>query len=137
MPAASGAIGVAITVRKSGLTLHLTLGNHDHRGNFMKALPEDAAAAKDGGLADRHVTLIESARADLYMLDSLDVTNNTPGVLGEGQLAWLAKSLDSSSLLLSAMALTKSVNAPMVWPEAVFSRAATDAAFRLFAKFRK
>jgi 3',5'-cyclic-AMP phosphodiesterase len=82
-------------LRRSGLTLHLTLGNHDHRENFLKALPEDAAGAKDAVLGERLVTRIESERADLYMLDSLNATNDTPGVLGEGQLGWLAKSLDA------------------------------------------
>src|SRR5207249_5911007 len=49
----------------------------------------------------------------------------------------VAKSRDSSSLLLSAMALTKSGSAAIDWPDAAFSRAATEAALRLFAKLRK
>jgi hypothetical protein len=48
-----------------------------------------------------------------------------------------AKSRDSSSLLFKAMARTKSGSAPMACADAAFSRAATAAAVRLFAKFRK
>jgi 3',5'-cyclic AMP phosphodiesterase CpdA len=90
-------------LRRAGLTIHLTLGNHDHRENFVKALPIDGARRREEGVADRCVTMIEAARADLYMLDSLDVTNNTPGVLGGRQLAWLAKSLDARGADRSAV----------------------------------
>src|SRR5581483_2396338 len=48
----------------------------------------------------------------------------------------LANCRDSSSLLFSAIAFTRSGSAPIAWPEAAFSRAATAAALRLFAKFR-
>ena len=81
-------------LRKSA-PLHMILGNHDHRENFIKALPADDAKQKDEALSDRHVLLVETPRANLLLLDSLDQTNKTPGVLGEKQLAWLAKSLDA------------------------------------------
>src|SRR5688572_13703336 len=73
-------------LRRSGLTLHLVLGNHDHRENFSKALPVEGAKQKDDALTGRHVSFIESERANLFLLDSLDETNKTPGVLGEKQL---------------------------------------------------
>jgi Icc protein len=80
-------------LRSGGLTLHLAMGNHDDRGNFWKALPADDA--RKNGLADRQVCLIEAPRANIVMLDSLDKTAATPGVLGAPQLAWLAKTLDA------------------------------------------
>ena len=82
-------------IRKSGLPLHLVLGNHDHRENFAKALPVHDARQNAQALAGRHVSLVQSPRADLYLLDSLNVTDKTPGVLGDAQIAWLAKSLDA------------------------------------------
>jgi len=80
-------------VREGGLPVHLTLGNHDHRPRFWKAIP--ATAGQDKAVMDRHLTLVRSPRANWFLLDSLDVTNRTPGTLGEQQLAWLAKSLDA------------------------------------------
>jgi 3',5'-cyclic AMP phosphodiesterase CpdA len=80
-------------LRQAGLTVHLALGNHDDRDNFWRAIPQNGARQKD--VDDRQVCLIESPRANLFMLDSLDVVAKTPGVLGPRQLAWLAKALDA------------------------------------------
>lgn len=73
----------------SGLALHLSLGNHDHRENFWKALPAGAQAVQS-----RHVTVVESAHATWVVLDTLDKTNVTPGLLGAEQLTWLRAFLD-------------------------------------------
>lgn len=48
-------------------------------------------------VADKHVSIIQSPRANWFLLDSLDVTNSTPGVLGEAQLQWLGKALDTQA----------------------------------------
>jgi len=81
-------------LRKGGLTLHMTMGNHDNRTNFWRAaIPPDPARQK--ALADREVCLIEFQRANVLMLDSLDVTTATPGLIGPAQLAWLTKTLDA------------------------------------------
>jgi hypothetical protein len=82
-------------MREGGLTLHLSMGNHDDRANFWKALPGDDA--RRNGLADRQVCLIEAPRANILMLDSLDKVAATPGILGSAQLAWLAKALDAQA----------------------------------------
>ena len=81
-------------LREAGLPIHLALGNHDDRENFRKAFPagEDAAARP---VADRHVAVVESPRANWFLLDSLMVTRLTPGNLGEAQLKWLAAALDA------------------------------------------
>jgi hypothetical protein len=81
-------------LRKHGLPIHLALGNHDHRQRFWAALPpEDATRAVD----ERHISVISSRLANWFVLDSLDETNKTPGVLGEAQLAWLAAALDKQA----------------------------------------
>jgi len=80
-------------LREAGLTLHLGMGNHDKRETFWEAfaLKEDARGAVQG----RQLAVIETPRANVFLLDSLDITDKTPGVLGEAQRAWLAKELDA------------------------------------------
>ena len=80
-------------LREAGLPLHLTLGNHDDREVFWTALKNARPAAPP--LASRHVSIVEGARANWFLLDSLDEVNKTPGILGEEQRAWLAKALDA------------------------------------------
>jgi 3',5'-cyclic AMP phosphodiesterase CpdA len=82
-------------IRKGGIPVHLGLGNHDHRANFLAALPSDDRRVND--VADKCVSKIKMPHVDWYILDSLDKTKATPGVLGEAQIAWLAKSLDASA----------------------------------------
>jgi hypothetical protein len=82
-------------IRKGGIPVHLGLGNHDHRANFLTALPSDDRRVND--VADKCVSKIKMPHVDWYILDSLDKTKATPGVLGEAQIAWLAKSLDAST----------------------------------------
>ena len=80
-------------LRTGGMTLHMAMGNHDHRANFWKAMPADEA--RQPGVADRQICVVEAPRANFVMLDSLDKTAAAPGVLGAPQLAWLGKALDA------------------------------------------
>jgi metallophosphoesterase superfamily enzyme len=80
-------------LRKAGLAVHLGMGNHDDRANFWEAV--NAPAGRPADVRDRQVLVIEGARANLFMLDSLGKTAATPGALGERQLAWLGKALDA------------------------------------------
>jgi hypothetical protein len=73
--------------RQAGLPVHLALGNHDHRERFWSALPRREGQPQAS--FDRHVSVVRSPKANWFVLDSLDETNKTPGVLGEGQLTWL------------------------------------------------
>ena len=82
-------------LRAAGMPIHLTLGNHDHRERFWEALPADDA--QDKAVEAKHVMVVKSPRANWFLLDSLDATNKVPGVLGEAQLAWLAKLLDANA----------------------------------------
>jgi Icc protein len=81
-------------LRAGGIPLHLGLGNHDHRERFWAALRDEPSVPRP--VADRHAALVRSARANWLVLDSLDQTNSSPGLLGETQLAWLAKTLDAN-----------------------------------------
>ena len=82
-------------LRAAGIRLHLALGNHDHRERFWAALAGDVAAKRP--VVDRHAALVRTPRANWFVLDSLDKTNSTPGLLGETQLTWLAKTLDANA----------------------------------------
>jgi 3',5'-cyclic-AMP phosphodiesterase len=74
-------------LREAGLSLHLTLGNHDHRGRFVDALK----AKYEPKLAE----VIPTPRANLFVLDTLEQTDGVPGAVGAAQLEWLAKALDA------------------------------------------
>jgi 3',5'-cyclic AMP phosphodiesterase CpdA len=82
-------------LRKAGLPVHVTLGNHDDRGNMLAALQSPDKAAEKGPVEGRHVFVLETPLANWFLLDSLDAVNSTPGELGERQLAWLADALDA------------------------------------------
>lgn len=81
-------------LRADGATLHLTLGNHDQREHFWTALKSQKAAKRP--VADKQVALIKSKHVNWFMLDSLEKTLQTPGLLGAEQLQWLAETLDAN-----------------------------------------
>jgi len=71
-------------MRKEGMPIHLALGNHDHRERFWQTLQEENVAKRP--LADRQVALLETRHANWFILDSLETTLSTPGLLGHEQL---------------------------------------------------
>jgi hypothetical protein len=80
-------------LRAAGLPVHLALGNHDRRDRFRAALPErDRAAAP---MKEREAYVVESPRANWFVLDSLADTNKVPGTVGDDQRRWLADGLDA------------------------------------------
>lgn len=81
-------------LRRGKLPIHLALGNHDHRDNFWDALQERASVKCP--VEDRHVALLRTPKVNWFMLDSLEKTLQTPGLIGSAQLDWLAKSLDAN-----------------------------------------
>jgi predicted phosphodiesterase len=81
-------------LRAAGIPLALMLGNHDDRAVFWEAVPKPEG---ERPLGDKHVAAIETDHATLLLTDSLDKVNVTPGLLGSGQLGWLAKSLDAKA----------------------------------------
>lgn len=95
----NGAAGEYVTVvealkplREAGIPIHCALGNHDHRDNFLAALPQDERRVND--VADKCVSVLRQPHADWYLLDTLDQTDVTPGRVGAQQLDWLANRLD-------------------------------------------
>jgi len=70
-------------IRAAGITVHVTIGNHDNRNNKWKVLPflkKEQMGIQAG--------VIELPHANLVLLDSGN------GALGGKQLNWLAKQLD-------------------------------------------
>jgi len=73
--------------------IHLTLGNHDNREHFWAALAVEKAAKRP--VADKQALMVAGAAVNWFVLDSLDQTLSTPGMLGKAQLDWLGKALDA------------------------------------------
>jgi 3',5'-cyclic-AMP phosphodiesterase len=86
--------GLLRPLREGQMPVHLALGNHDNRERFREALPDENAAARP--LVDKQVALLRTPRVNWFVLDSLEKTLSVPGLLGEGQLSWLEKSLDEN-----------------------------------------
>lgn len=76
------------------LPLHLALGNHDQRENFWQALEGPQSAKRP--LVDRHVAMISTSHVNWFMLDSLEKTLQTPGLIGQEQLDWLSRTLEAN-----------------------------------------
>jgi hypothetical protein len=84
-------------LRKAGIPLLLAMGNHDNREAFQLVFP-DAAILHGSTLKDRKTAVVETAHANLYLLDSCKKTHYTPGEFGAEQLSWLAGELDKAPL---------------------------------------
>lgn len=78
-------------LRDRAMPAHLTLGNHDHRGRFMQALP----VANDSAVAEKAVSARRINGRQWLFLDSLERTQAVRGSLGQTQLAWLQERLDA------------------------------------------
>lgn len=77
-------LGLVEPIRAAGITVHVTIGNHDNRENLWKLIP--FLKQEEIGL---QAGLIELPHANLILLDS-----GKKGTLGDKQLNWLAKQLD-------------------------------------------
>ena len=71
-------------LRAAGITVHVTIGNHDNREKLWQLLP--FLKREQMGV---HADVIELPHANLILLDS-----GRNGILGDEQLGWLAKELD-------------------------------------------
>lgn len=79
----------------NSVQVHCTLGNHDHRTNFINAVlpPGPPNAERQVPVADKHVAVVSSALVNWVLLDSLHSVNITPGLLGDLQLGWIDRTL--------------------------------------------
>lgn len=77
-------------LRDARIQIHCTLGNHDDRTHFRAAL---VAADEKPLLPDKHVEVVSSALCNWVLIDSLDQVDHVSGLLGEGQLRWLDRTL--------------------------------------------
>ena len=79
-------------LRQGQVPVYIAMGNHDNRERFRAVL--EAGGAPPRPLADRQVALLPTPRVNWIILDSLEKTLSTPGLLGPEQLDWLARTLD-------------------------------------------
>ena len=71
-------------IRKAGITVHITIGNHDTREKLWKLLP--FLKKEQMGV---HTDILELPHANLILLDS-----GRRGIMEAAQLSWLAQQLD-------------------------------------------
>jgi 3',5'-cyclic AMP phosphodiesterase CpdA len=74
--------------------VYLAMGNHDNRANFRRAFEKPAGERHDPG--GRHVLAVDAGPVQFLILDSLLLTNETPGLLGKAQRTWLETHLRDS-----------------------------------------
>ncbi len=74
--------------------MYLALGNHDDRAVFLDAFEDRPGQAQP--VKDKHVVTVDAGPVRFILLDSLLATNNTPGLLGKAQRAWLQRYLQDS-----------------------------------------
>lgn len=82
-------------IEAAGITLTLGMGNHDRRDNFKAVFPEQAAKSL---MKDRLVYVVETPKADIIVLDSLQQGADTKTWITEGAIcdeerAWLVETL--------------------------------------------
>jgi Predicted phosphohydrolases len=97
LPADYQAYKTAIAPLSESAPVGMTLGNHDHRKNFLASFPE--ALRGQQALAGKYVAVLDQQPIRAILLDSLLFTNQVPGLLGKQQRAWLSEYLASSSAL--------------------------------------
>ena len=83
-------------LHEAKIDLHLTLGNHDHRETFYEIMRDERPEVPV--VESRHISVVETRFANLFLLDSLKETMVTQGTLGQDQLTWLAQALDDRPL---------------------------------------
>ena len=78
---------------ENGIPFHIALGNHDHLDNYYAAFSDLKKEALP--VVNRHLLILETPHANLFLLDSLYKTNVTSGFLGVDQLRWLQSALNA------------------------------------------
>lgn len=81
-------------LRTASVPIHLSLGNHDHRGHFAKVLHQENEIGRT--VPDKFISRIKTSHANWLLLDSLEQTSSPNGTIGQRQLEWLTTMLDKS-----------------------------------------
>ena len=81
--------------RKAGMPVHFVMGNHDNRQAFLNAAARETGQKEPESIPPRLCSIVETPKANFFLMDSLERTNYTPGLFGEEQLQWLCDELDS------------------------------------------
>ncbi len=69
-----------------------TLGNHDDRKRFRQSVR--TVLGQQQPVPEKHAVVFQDPVVDIVMLDSLNVVNDSSGLLGVSQLAWLSSYLE-------------------------------------------
>ena len=69
-----------------------TLGNHDDRKQFRDSVR--TVLGQQQPVPEKHAVVLQDPVLDIVMLDSLNVVNDSSGLLGGAQLAWLSSYLE-------------------------------------------
>lgn len=82
-------------LRDAGMSVHLLVGNHDNRVHLINALAKRDREGQDSpSIPENFCSVLETPQVNWFFLDSLQRTNDTPGLLGQTQLKWLSNELD-------------------------------------------
>ncbi len=73
--------------------IHIALGNHDHRENFLRVFPQEPGLAQK--VAGKHVLVYEQPFLRAIVLDSMLYVDRVAGLLGKAQRTWLDQYLAS------------------------------------------
>lgn len=81
--------------RRAGMDVHFVMGNHDNRRAFLDAVAAESGQKAPEAVPDRLTSVLETPKANFFLLDSLTETNRSQGRFGDEQLRWLADELDA------------------------------------------
>ncbi len=82
-------------LRAAGIPVHLTMGNHDNRDVFYSVL--NSEKNKETPVTSKHVAVVRTIHANIFLLDSLKSPGVAQGLLGDEQRRWLIRQLDEHS----------------------------------------
>jgi len=102
-------------IRGAGLPVHIALGNHDHRERFWAAFEKEKASARP--VTDRQVSLLETPRANWLILDSLETTLATPGLLDPSNWPGWAQTLHKNPKKPALVMIHHNPGISEIWPQ--------------------
>lgn len=77
------------------IPVHMTMGNHDDRAPFYTTFSDNESG--ESPVEGKHVAVLETDTANLFLVDSLKEVNVVTGQLGQSQLLWLHGALKQRS----------------------------------------